>query len=65
MRRIFHATAIAAAVLTVSAQSQTSSLQQVVDGLTLRNIGPFRTGSWVTAIAVPGRRSTILYTIWW
>jgi hypothetical protein len=37
----------------------------VVDGLALRNIGPFRTGSWVTAIAVPeAPKHDHLYTIW-
>jgi photosystem II stability/assembly factor-like uncharacterized protein len=64
MLRIFYATAIAA-VLTVHAPSQSPSLQQVVDGLALRNIGPFRTGSWVTAIAVPeAPKHDHLYTIW-
>src|SRR6185437_377232 len=38
----------------VAAQQQpASSVETVLNGLAFRNIGPFRTAGWVTAIAVP------------
>jgi len=38
----------------VAAQQQpASSVEAVLNGLAFRNIGPFRTAAWVTAIAVP------------
>src|SRR5262245_48275640 len=44
---------------------QHPSLTDVLDGLTLRNIGPFRSGAWVTTLAVPeGPPHDHLYTIW-
>jgi hypothetical protein len=32
---------------------QTGALEAVVNALTFRNIGPFRTAAWITDIAVP------------
>ena len=32
---------------------QAPALDRVLNALTFRNIGPFRTAAWVTAIAVP------------
>src|SRR5262249_39067128 len=53
-----------AAGLSLQAQ-QKPSLQDIADGLTLRNIGPFRSGSWVTSVAVPESPAhDHLYTIW-
>lgn len=44
---------------------QTVSLQDVLDALPMRNIGPFRSGAWVTAVAVPeSPPHDRLYTIW-
>src|SRR5262249_56094679 len=42
----------AAPVLVIRAQ-QPSAIDSVVNALTFRNIGPFRTAAWVTAIDVP------------
>src|SRR5262249_19257069 len=42
----------AAPVLVIRAQ-QPSAIDGVVNALTFRNIGPFRTAAWVTAIDVP------------
>ena len=50
----------------LSSQSQqTASLQVLLDKLTLRNIGPFRSAAWVTTVAVPDSPvHEHLYTIW-
>src|SRR4051812_49286494 len=45
-------TAAPASRLTVGAQ-QPSALDAVVNAMTFRNIGPFRTAAWVTDVAVP------------
>ncbi len=48
----------------VSAQ-QSSPLADVLNSVNMRNIGPFRSGSWVTAIAVPDTPAREhLYTIY-
>src|SRR5947209_13116849 len=52
MRMRLAAAIAVAAVLTVFSQ-QPPPLDSVVDALTFRNIGPFRTAAWVTAIDVP------------
>jgi photosystem II stability/assembly factor-like uncharacterized protein len=45
--------------------SGTTSLENVVNSLTMRNIGAFRTGAWVTAIDVPDSPAhDHLYTIY-
>ena len=55
--------ALSAAV--ASQTPQTASLQDVLDGLPMRNIGPFRSGAWVTTVAVPeSPLHDHLYTIW-
>src|SRR5436305_9092920 len=45
------ALSLAAAVVTRA--QQPAPLDRVVNALTFRNIGPFRTAAWVTAIDVP------------
>ncbi|HTI36384.1 MAG TPA: hypothetical protein VL484_02400 [Vicinamibacterales bacterium] len=48
-----------------AAQPSASGLDAVVDGLTFRNIGPFRTAAWVTSVAVPDApQHDHLYTIY-
>ncbi|HWK09959.1 MAG TPA: hypothetical protein VNR64_07905, partial [Vicinamibacterales bacterium] len=60
----------AAAVLAVAtpfraAQAPTAALDSVLNGLTFRNIGPFRTAAWITAVAVPETpRHDHLFTIY-
>ncbi len=49
---ILLAAGIAAPAFIVRAQ-QTTAIDLVVNALTFRNIGPFRTAAWVTEIAVP------------
>jgi len=44
---------VALAPFAVSAEPQPSPVDSVVNALTFRNIGPFRTAAWVTSIAVP------------
>jgi photosystem II stability/assembly factor-like uncharacterized protein len=57
--------AVVALGLSVAAQPPRTPLAQLLDGLTLRNIGPFRSGSWVTTVAVPDAPlHDHLYTIW-
>src|SRR5262249_52232116 len=46
------ALAVAAPTLVIRAQ-QPASLEGVLDALTFRNIGPFRTAAWITEVAVP------------
>src|SRR5215471_5822802 len=46
------ALALAAPVLVIRAQ-QPASLEGVINAMTFRNIGPFRTAAWVTEVAVP------------
>ncbi|MGH9471903.1 MAG: WD40/YVTN/BNR-like repeat-containing protein [Terriglobales bacterium] len=63
---------LALAALSLAAWPQTaarvrpgSMLDRVLDALPLRNIGPFRDGSWLTSIAVPvAPAHDHLYTIW-
>jgi photosystem II stability/assembly factor-like uncharacterized protein len=63
-RPVLAAALTALAVWSLSAQSAPPA-QHVVDGLVLRNIGPFRSGSWVTSVAVPDApKHDHLYTIW-
>ena len=50
--RILAALALAACALPLAAR-QPSALDDLVNALTFRNIGPFRTAAWVTAVAVP------------
>src|SRR5690349_3740230 len=45
-------TAVTIAWLPLRAQ-QASPLESVVNALTFRNLGPFRTAAWVTEVAVP------------
>jgi photosystem II stability/assembly factor-like uncharacterized protein len=48
-----------------TAPAQTPTLETVVNALTFRNIGPFRTAAWVTSIAVPESPAhDHLYTIY-
>ena len=48
-----------------AAPAASSPLDAVLNGLSFRNIGPFRTGGWVTAIAVPEKPAhDHLYTIY-
>ena len=47
------------------AQTSTSLLDDVLNAMTMRNIGPFRQSAWVTSIAVPDAPAhEHLYTIW-
>jgi photosystem II stability/assembly factor-like uncharacterized protein len=50
----------------LSSQAQpAASLQDVLDKLSFRNIGPFRSGAWVTTVAVPDSPlHDHLYTMW-
>jgi photosystem II stability/assembly factor-like uncharacterized protein len=58
------AIAVAIAAGTLHAQHP-PSIDAVVNGLTFRNLGPFRTAAWVTAIAVPESPARDhLYTIY-
>src|SRR4051812_6848511 len=58
------ALATAAAAIALPA-AQPSPIDAVVNALTFRNIGPFRTAAWVTAIAVPESPARDhLYTIY-
>jgi len=62
--------AAAAIMLTMAmpfraAQPEHGSLEAVLSGLTFRNIGPFRTAAWITAVAVPETpQHDHLYTIY-
>ena len=56
MRARFAAAVLVAAALTwlpLRAQQQPAALESVVNALTFRNLGPFRTAAWVTEVAVP------------
>jgi len=44
---------LAAPIAATRAQQSSPSLDAVVNALTFRNIGPFRTAAWVTEVAVP------------
>ena len=56
--------ALALACATVTAQPP-SSFETVLNALTFRNLGPFRTAAWITAIAVPDSPARDhLYTIY-
>ncbi|MBZ5497953.1 MAG: hypothetical protein LAP85_16245 [Acidobacteriia bacterium] len=61
---------VSVAVLTIalavmSAAAPPSALDDILNSLTMRNIGAFRTGAWVTAIAVPESPAhDHLYTIY-
>src|SRR3954465_13452961 len=46
------AIAAAAPAIVIRAQ-QPPALDAVVNAMTFRNIGPFRTAAWITAVAVP------------
>jgi photosystem II stability/assembly factor-like uncharacterized protein len=63
---LFSMAALLSAIAAVTSQpQQTASLQDVLDGLPFRNIGPFRSGAWVTSVAVPDSpRHDHLYTMW-
>jgi hypothetical protein len=50
---VLPALALAAPVLVSLGAQQPASLEGVVNALTFRNIGPFRTAAWVTDVAVP------------
>jgi photosystem II stability/assembly factor-like uncharacterized protein len=53
-RLLLLASVVALALPAVHLTARTpASLADVLDALTLRNIGPFRTGAWITDIAVP------------
>ena len=48
-----------------SVPSQAPTLEMVMNALTFRNVGPFRTAAWVTEIAVPETPARDhLYTIY-
>src|SRR5215207_8418181 len=51
-RALIPLAAMAACVLPVIA-ARTASVEDALNATTFRNIGPFRTAAWVTAIAVP------------
>jgi photosystem II stability/assembly factor-like uncharacterized protein len=55
MLRLRFAAILAAAccALAVPTAQQPPALDAVLDGLTFRNIGPFRTAAWITEVAVP------------
>jgi photosystem II stability/assembly factor-like uncharacterized protein len=56
---------LAVAVPFLAAQPGPTALDAVLNGLTFRNIGPFRTAAWVTAVAVPDTpEHDHLYTIY-
>src|SRR5512140_357148 len=56
--------ALALACATVTAQ-QSSSIDSILNALTFRNLGPFRSAAWITAIAVPESPARDhLYTIY-
>jgi photosystem II stability/assembly factor-like uncharacterized protein len=58
------ALAIAASAVVTRAQ-QPAALEGVLDALTFRNLGPFRTAAWVTEVAVPESPARDhLYTIY-
>ena len=57
--------ALLLAAATVAAQPSSSPLDSVLNGLTFRNLGPFRTAAWITAVAVPESPARDhLYTIY-
>ncbi len=57
--------ALLAPTLVTRAQQAPATLDDVVNALPMRNIGAFRTGAWVTAIAVPDSPAhDHLYTIY-
>jgi photosystem II stability/assembly factor-like uncharacterized protein len=59
------ATVLAAATPFRAAQPSSAGLDAVLNGLTFRNIGPFRTAAWITAVAVPETpQHDHLYTIY-
>jgi photosystem II stability/assembly factor-like uncharacterized protein len=56
---------VAVASLCALAAQQPAPLDSVVNALTFRNLGPFRTAAWITAIAVPESPARDhLYTIY-
>ncbi len=69
MRRLIAVLTLPAALLTPTlvtrAEQAPATLDDVVNALPMRNIGAFRTGAWVTAIAVPESPAhDHLYTIY-
>ena len=65
MKRALLVLALAGIVAPALPKAQQSPLSQVLDALSFRNIGPFRTGAWVTAIDVPESPAhDHLYTIY-
>ncbi|HXE31399.1 MAG TPA: hypothetical protein VN515_06320 [Terriglobales bacterium] len=57
--------AVAARPRQVAASNAASALEAVLNALPMRNIGPFRDGSWLTSIAVPDSPAHAhQYTIW-
>src|SRR5580704_13815256 len=69
MRRLIAVLTLPAALLTPTlitrAAQAPTTLDDVVNALPMRNIGAFRTGAWVTAIAVPESPAhDHLYTIY-
>ena len=52
-RRLAAATAILACAAALAARAPAHSLDDLVAGVTWRNLGPFRAGAWVSDIAVP------------
>lgn len=65
IRRVLILLAAAAALAIPLTAQQPSTLEQVVDATTFRNIGPFRTSAWITEIAVPETPARDhLYTIY-
>jgi photosystem II stability/assembly factor-like uncharacterized protein len=53
MRTLVTALALAAVLTQAGSAQQPSPLSAALDSVQMRNIGPFRSGAWVTAIAVP------------
>ena len=65
MRRLLTLVALIPLAFTFTQAQQAPDLAGALDTLTFRNIGPFRTGAWVTTIAVPETPAhDHLYTIW-
>jgi len=54
---------VCGALVALTAQ-QPPALDAVVEGLTFRNIGPFRTAAWVTDVAVPAPSAEFVRTTW-
>jgi photosystem II stability/assembly factor-like uncharacterized protein len=65
MKKILALCVLAAAAAISAAPQQAPSISDILNSVNMRNIGPFRSGSWVTAVAVPDTpMREHLYTIY-